>query len=233
MNMRNVIIYKFTNKLNGMSYVGQTVNLSKRISAHLKANSYLGNALRKYGLDQFSISVLGEYEAQIAGDAELYFGEFHNCLYPNGYCHVLGGPTNRIWSEESLKRASESKLGDRNPMYGKSLSSEHLEALKISGSKPKSAETKQKLSKANLGKKATVEAKANMSKAGKVNINSGRFKKGTIAHNRTSVIEVTTGQTFESIKAASLSLNVDRSCIFAVLKGETKSTKGFIFKRVS
>ena len=53
-------IYMYTNKINGMKYIGQTIcKLSKRHNEHIKRdNSYIDMALRKYGEDNFTLEIL-------------------------------------------------------------------------------------------------------------------------------------------------------------------------------
>lgn len=55
-------IYKFTNKINGKSYIGQSINLEKRKKEHehncfnpnyCNYGSKFYRALRKYGLENF------------------------------------------------------------------------------------------------------------------------------------------------------------------------------------
>ena len=61
------VIYKYTNKLNGKTYVGQTINEDQRMKDHLKAARLEGNsqhhtpfhrALNKYGLENFDYEVI-------------------------------------------------------------------------------------------------------------------------------------------------------------------------------
>ena len=56
-NMRDKIregyIYMFTNKVNGKMYVGQTICRNQRYIQHLKEDSLLGKAIRKYGIENF------------------------------------------------------------------------------------------------------------------------------------------------------------------------------------
>lgn len=55
-----MIIYKIENKLNGKIYIGQTKNnLNERIQSHLEnKKTLIGRALRKYGIQNFEISVI-------------------------------------------------------------------------------------------------------------------------------------------------------------------------------
>ncbi len=57
------IVYKLTNKLNGMPYVGKTTRpLEVRFKEHTKADSYIGNAICKYGEENFLCEVIEECE---------------------------------------------------------------------------------------------------------------------------------------------------------------------------
>lgn len=60
-NQSKSSIYRWVNIINGRSYVGSAVNLSKRISEHylgFRSNIILQQALKKYGLVNFSIQIL-------------------------------------------------------------------------------------------------------------------------------------------------------------------------------
>lgn len=92
-------VYLVTNKANGKVYVGQTqVSLSRRwvqhVSASKKGSSYaLHRAIRKYGKDNFTISLLqevrGVYSDLLA--SEILQIAAHNCISPNGYNLSQGG----------------------------------------------------------------------------------------------------------------------------------------------
>ena len=58
-------IYCFTNKVNGKCYVGQAINLKKRLRSHYSTfrkqnvpNMILYTAVEKYGLDNFELDIL-------------------------------------------------------------------------------------------------------------------------------------------------------------------------------
>ena len=55
----------FINKINNCCYVGSSVNLSKRMATHFfharsnqETNIVVSRALRKYGLENFSLAIL-------------------------------------------------------------------------------------------------------------------------------------------------------------------------------
>ena len=66
-------IYKITNKINGKIYIGQSININKRINEHfwqsfnqkdVSFNSILHQAIRKYGKENFSWEVLQECDVK-------------------------------------------------------------------------------------------------------------------------------------------------------------------------
>lgn len=98
-------IYKYTNKINGKIYIGQTNDLQKRFNGHkseafnIKSNGYylpFHCAIRKYGMNNFSYEVLEEIadgeSKDFINDREIYFIEhFHSLTTENGYNLTKGG----------------------------------------------------------------------------------------------------------------------------------------------
>lgn len=115
-------IYKFTNKINGHCYIGQTNNLQKRYNGHKsesfnpKVSGYwlpLHCAIRKYGIDNFTYEVIEEIadgESQdFINEREKYFIQYYHSLKDeNGYNVTLGGdgcPKSPLSYEEKLERS--------------------------------------------------------------------------------------------------------------------------------
>lgn len=102
-------IYKFTNKINGKVYIGQSVNLKQRYAGHKSAsfnekaadyNTQFHQAARKYGWENFDYEILVEVSEEeyqknckILDDLEKYFIEYYNS-YKNGYNATAGGREN-------------------------------------------------------------------------------------------------------------------------------------------
>lgn len=124
------LIYKATNTVEDKHYVGQTIfTMSSRKASHktkalkLGAKSPFYDAIRKFGWDNFEWNIVCYCEDQDELDAKedeviVQLGR-ENC-----YNSHTGGKNNFKLSEEHRKRRSESMMGDKNPMYGKTLSDE-------------------------------------------------------------------------------------------------------------
>ena len=100
--MKNYIncIYMYINKNNGKKYIGQTVDFNRRHKQHINAslsnmndydkNTPIHRAMRKYGIDNFSISIIEECSDIEINEKEIYWINKLN-TYSNGYNATKGG----------------------------------------------------------------------------------------------------------------------------------------------
>lgn len=91
----NIIgIYKFTNKINNKSYIGQSVNIEDRKIKHKyysqHSNTAFYKAVNQYGWDNFEFSVLEECSVKQLDEREKYWIEFYDSYY-NDYNMTKGG----------------------------------------------------------------------------------------------------------------------------------------------
>lgn len=146
-----MLIYRIINNINGMVYIGQTTqSLKRRWAVHksehkrVKYNTYLYNAMRKYGIENFSIEEIARpiVETQEALDKlEIELIKSHNSTDRSiGYNIDLGGKSGRKMSDESKKKLSEIHLGDKNAMHGKT----HTDEVKAKMSKARKGKTQSK-----------------------------------------------------------------------------------------
>lgn len=88
-------IYKFTNKINGKVYIGQSVNIERRYYDHLKrddSKNYFHRAIKKYGKDNFLFEILEEYSEENLNDREKYYiAKYNNNNRKLGYNSTSGG----------------------------------------------------------------------------------------------------------------------------------------------
>lgn len=123
-------IYRFRNKINNKSYVGQSVTLGKRIREHLctlrntSRQHSIHKAILKYGIDNFEIEILTVFDnvenlRSILNQAEQIYIAFYDS-FKNGYNETAGGDstTGRKWTEEQRKHMREILSGrKRSPEY--------------------------------------------------------------------------------------------------------------------
>lgn len=100
-------IYKFTNLINGKSYIGQSIDVEQRKLSHFSNaknkncydyQSQLHQAIRKYGENNFSFDVLVEiksegYDKTLLNNLEKYFIQKYD-TFKHGYNATLGGDSN-------------------------------------------------------------------------------------------------------------------------------------------
>lgn len=177
-----ISVYKITNLINSKCYIGISSNPTSRWGTHLScAKTHrtdcpkLYRAINKYGAVNFSFEIIDTADTRPqAFVLERHYISHFNAI-ENGMNIDEGGVGSPLvharkkkgsqWpkgsgkplSEETKKRMKESaKRGKDNPLYGK----------------PRSIEVKQKISKAQKGKKLTAEHRKKLSEARRRESNS-------------------------------------------------------------
>lgn len=86
-------IYKITNKINGKSYIGQSIHIEERWKEHIynpSKSSLIKLALQKYGINNFTFEVIEECDENELDEKEIYWIKYYDTYY-NGYNLTLGG----------------------------------------------------------------------------------------------------------------------------------------------
>ena len=117
---KEFVVYKITNKLNGMVYIGMTQNFKRRMWRHRRANdgSYLHRAINKHGWKNFEYEIIDKaLFVDIIKEFEKKYIEEFNCKSPNGYNLSDGGDGNHGWvaSEETRKKIGDAQRGKYQP----------------------------------------------------------------------------------------------------------------------
>jgi group I intron endonuclease len=146
-------IYKATNLLDGMSYIGQSLEPIRRINQHILSIrcEYFHNALRQYGIENFEWQVIISGPESAISDVEIGYIVFENTKAPNGYNLTDGGEgTFGLRQRHGYKHpcSDATKLKIRLSKLGKKRG-------------PPSEETKRKISETLTGKKHSEERIAN------------------------------------------------------------------------
>jgi group I intron endonuclease len=91
-------IYKFTNKINGKIYIGQSIDINARKRSHINdayckgkdSNCPFHQAIIKYGEDGFNFEIIEECPKELLNEREKYWIQYYNS-YHNGYNASPGG----------------------------------------------------------------------------------------------------------------------------------------------
>ena len=169
-------IYCITNTITNKVYVGSTVNLHRRCVAHLRtlrANKHhsakLQRAWNKYGEEAFVFAVLLECDKKLLSDLEQFFvDKLH--AYTDGYnIYSLVGynPALHKGAKKGHKHTKETKIKmsiSASKVQRKPLSEEHKEKLRQTQLGRKfTPEEKAAVTAGKLGKPRSEETKAKLS----------------------------------------------------------------------
>lgn len=143
-------IYLLRNKINGKGYVGQSdQGAQKRFKGHCydaknDSPKYLHRAMRKYGIENFELSILETVQTQVeADDAEVkWVLELKTLPHEWGYNLTTGGHKT-VHTEESRRRNSEStkRTYQEHPELREAISRTQTGKTISQESKDKSSET--------------------------------------------------------------------------------------------
>jgi group I intron endonuclease len=139
------LIYILQNMVNNKKYVGQTVGTYEaRIKRHLTANTAIGTALRKYGIDKFRQNVFIGIDKSLLDYLEKELINIYKSTDREyGYNRQSGGyQRGKVMSEEAREKMRVAKLGRKMG--------------------PHSKEWNEKISKSNIGIKRNETIRANM-----------------------------------------------------------------------
>lgn len=88
-----MVIYKIQNRINGKIYIGQTNKTAdSRFKSHRNSRVILGKAIRKYGTENFDVSVIDTADNRpLLCAKEMYWIEKYKSKHPKGYNLTDGG----------------------------------------------------------------------------------------------------------------------------------------------
>lgn len=153
-------LYKVTNKVNNMAYIGVTVDPKKRWKNHCRPNGnsrlLLKNAILKYGPDNFEMQILCKATQSFCYELEQKAISVYSTVKPHGYNLSKGGMGSLgLVGEEN---GCFGRKGELHPNFGKPgyrTGMGHTE------------ESKAKMSASRIGRKHSPETIAKMRESGK------------------------------------------------------------------
>lgn len=227
-------VYKLQNKISGNIYIGITSSLKRRINEHCRDSKNgsclpVHRAIRKYGLDSFSISILKRCCSwPDACEAERSMIS-HYDSFNNGYNCTLGGDgrSGIPHSEETKQKISESMLGKNKYKHSPEHIAKH--AASIRGRKH-SEETKLKMRLSSPRKKLTPEHKLKISWIGKNHTEKSKNKiSESKKDKRIYLFQSKDGTTIRCTRSEFCkNYGVHKSSISKLIQGKRKSLKGWV-----
>jgi group I intron endonuclease len=152
-------LYRITNSVNGMQYIGVSKHPAKRFKKHCtkpstNRKSLLGNAIQKYGSDKFGLEVLVQSTMEYCFDLEIKAIEALETRTPKGYNITAGG------------EGFAGFFGEDHHMYGKKKPAAFGEYMsKLFTGRPIPLEQRAKISASLKGKKQSAETIKKRTKA--------------------------------------------------------------------
>lgn len=202
------IIYRWTNKVNGKKYVGQTIHPEKRYQQHKRGeradSQIVDRAILKYGAENFDYTVLLTIHADtreelrgLLDEAEIAGIRLEQSYYKTGlgYNMTLGGMTRGSYTHTETTKIKLSRI-----KKGKKLS----EAAK------------RNIAEGHRGLKLSEQHKASLQKA----------HKADMKHVRQLTVNGVLIAEYDSIKAAERTTGINRGGISACINGRQQRTTG-------
>jgi group I intron endonuclease len=152
-------LYRITNSVNGMQYIGVSKHPAKRFKKHCtkpstNRKSLLGNAIQKYGSDKFGLEVLVQSTMEYCFNLEIKAIEALETRTPKGYNITAGG------------EGFAGFFGEDHHMYGKKKPAAFGEYMsKLFTGRPIPPEQRAKISASLIGKKQSAETIEKRTKA--------------------------------------------------------------------
>lgn len=226
--MTDYYIYKHTNKSNGKCYIGQTKNIKWRWYPNsYKTCSKFYRAILKYGWNNFTHEIIEVCDETNVDYWETYYIKQFDSV-KNGYNLDSGGCKNKVQSMETIQKKIENnkkrvyKKGTTPWNKGLKLSEEYRLKLSIAHKgqglgRKLTDKLKEKIKKSNLGQKRSVETRKNLSLA----------HLGKESNHKKQVINLDTGEVFESLTRAGMKYNLSIKNISANIHKKSKSCGGY------
>lgn len=242
MNNKNVI-YKVTSP-SGRVYIGQTINLKRRLKEYrtLKCDTQprLYNSFKKHGFDKHKIEILEYCKEEELNDRERYYQDFYNVLSRKGLnCRLTSSDdkSGRL-SEETIKKL---KSKDFSYMVGNDFRTgiKHSEEIKnkirntlienakkpdyVNGMTGRSGELNP-----FYGKTHSEETKNILRKKAASNKKQIEILTSYCLKRRQLLLHTSTGIYYESIREASICLDINYSTLKAMLLGYFRNNSNLI-----
>jgi group I intron endonuclease len=227
-------IYKITSPSN-LVYIGQSVNINRRFLKY-KSNinnstcqTKLNRSFLKYGIENHKFEIIEKCAISELNNKERYYQDFYNSIN-NGlnltltHCETKSGHL----SEETKLKISKTRKEKNLKFTEESIKKSIISKKNKYNNDPS---YKERLSKAQLGKKLTLETKLKISEALKNRIRHKESYEKAAQKTRKVILQINNNNEIvnihNSIKEASEAIKCSKSSIINCLKGRCKTSSGY------
>ena len=204
-------IYKITSPT-GRIYVGKSKDINKRwvcyrrIDKNTKGQIRLYNSFLKHGSENHQFEIVEECEFSQLNIRERFWQDEFDVLGENGLNCLLTSTKDLSTqvSAKTLIKMKESKLGDKNPMFGKKHTIDYKNNSKVRMLANNPMKGKVGEAHHSFGTNISEEHKNLISKV-----------------NSIKVIDTLTGVIYDSIKLAAYKLNINKNTLQAMLANKS------------
>ena len=173
-------IYRLFCTVSGKSYVGQSVNVARRVERHFKGlhegqhyNVHLQHSFDLHGHDTFLAEVLEYCDQEMLKEREQYWIDHYGFENLYNMCPAAGSTAGIKLSEETRQRIGEAHKGKKYSDETRQRISNNHVGMK---GKVHTKETRRRMSESHKGKKHSDEHRQRISEAGKGNQNGKGWK---------------------------------------------------------
>lgn len=176
MSTKNITIYKLVNKINGKMYVGQTVDMKRRIREHTRGknpNAAVHQAIAKHGVENFIHEIICVCANKTASDAveialiKLWKTQEYGYNLTPGGDGTGAGELNHRWGTKHNKTQHDALVRNNKARAGTPIPEERKR--KISAQQKGRPRTEKQIAaviannKKRAGRKASAETRAKLS----------------------------------------------------------------------
>lgn len=250
-------IYLWTNLINNKKYVGQAQSFYNRMTTYKTkgATKFLQNAIKKYGIENFDITILEKCPIDKLDEREQYWMDFYKSYErENGYniCKYASITRGYKYTDEVKQKIKETKskrvyqkpIKELNGMYGKHHTEEAKNKIRESTKRLwENPEYRKMQSERMSGEKNYFY---NVHMYGELNPRYGKHctletkqKISNKAKGRKNVkisipvVCIETGKEYYSMTLAAQELNTYASAIKIAVDNPNRTCKGYHFSKIS
>ena len=217
-------IYKITSP-SGRVYIGQSIDIDKRFNSYKrlyvknKGQTKLHRSFVKHGVDNHTFEIIEECSIECLNERERFWQDHFDVIENGLNCKLTetNDKSGKV-SNETLLKMSKASTGNTNWL-----------------GKKHSQETKDKISKANLGRKHSEEVNKSKGRKGKIPPLKGKFSKNNPLS--IAIVQLNLDGTFvkkwDSLMDVKRELNLNIFNINSCLKGKLKTSSKYKWKYLS